>query len=141
MISFFVPVPSAVLAALRPNDVLKLKFQEGYRMGAAAARGLQNPRGVHAYGTFVGLVRKLTARTFAPHVGCLEAVVPRVMTLGLCAPELICDDDAWLFLAKPVLDGIADAAGWKKDRRKIETITGYVDRVAHSHGIAVGLAV
>jgi hypothetical protein len=119
-----VEVPEPVLRSLMPNQVLEDKFREGYRVGFAKARGWAKPRGVHTVNASQGLVRAM-ARKSALHVRPFFLIADLHFRLFADWP---CDDDAWLFLVKPCVDGMADALGWSKDRRRVGEISGEVVR-------------
>lgn len=115
----------AVLDVLAPNKLLEEKFREGWRACEIRfrARGMREPPGLHRVGDNVSALRTIAKVAF---VGVGE--------LGVCSLQFALvtdralDDDAWIFLAKPVIDGMTDAGCWQKDRRRIINLSGFVFR-------------
>jgi hypothetical protein len=127
VISVSARVPREVLLLLRPNTVLDEKFREGYRAAIADERGWKRPRDLHRVGDAVAQVRASVCRA----VGALSLRPQPDAQLSLrllLRADFTCDDDAWLFCLKPALDGLADALGWGKDRRRVGEFSGLVVR-------------
>jgi hypothetical protein len=113
----------SLLDILAPNVLLKEKYREGWRACECKRRGMRPPKDLHRVGDAVEALRALAGLAF-------RGVGP----IGVCAMEFVLrtqralDDDGWLFLVKPVLDGMTDVGCWRKDRRVVEEMRGRVSR-------------
>jgi hypothetical protein len=112
-----------LLDVLAPNALLKEKFREGWRSCEVKRRGMRPPKDLHRVGDATAALRSLSGRAFT---GCgpIEACA---LHFRLSTTRAI-DDDAWVFLPKPVIDGMTDAGFWVKDRRRILETRGAVVR-------------
>jgi hypothetical protein len=112
-----------LLDILAPNQLLKEKYREGWRACECKRRGMRAPKDLHRVGDAVAALRALARLAFLGvgpiHVCSLEFVLKTSRAL---------DDDGWLFLPKPVIDGMTDAGCWVKDRRRINGMGGGVSR-------------
>ena len=113
-----------LLDVLAPNKVLEEQFRTGYRAAMCKRDKRKPPDDLYRVATCVKVLRNIAAVAFAT-VGQLGAVCRVVFALS--TPRAL-DDDGWLFLVKPVLDGMTDAGCWTKDRRVIPYLAGHVDR-------------
>lgn len=118
-----------LLDVLAPNALLKEKYREGWRSCEVKRRRMLAPRDLHRVGDAVAALRSLARRAF---VG-LGPVGACVLQFKLFTDRAL-DDDGWLFLPKPVVDGMTDAGFWAKDRRRIVTLAGSVNREVPAPG-------
>jgi hypothetical protein len=112
-----------LMRILSPNVVLKEKYREGWRACECKRRHMRAPRDLHRVGDAVAALRSLSKRAFLGQ-GPIEACA---LHFSLSTTRAL-DDDAWLFLPKPVIDGMTDAGFWVKDRRRILETRGAVVR-------------
>jgi hypothetical protein len=129
-----VKVVPQILETLRPNAFIESTFRAGYRAGVCKERGYPMPRDLHEHQAASTYLRKLVAQAFS---GTAHPERLGLLFLGLHVRSLVVDDDAFLLMVKPVLDGLCSAWGWSKDRRKVARITGTVVREAPWTGLAV----
>jgi hypothetical protein len=121
-VSAQIPLGS-LLDVLAPNALLKEKFREGWRACEIARRGMRPPLDLHRVNNAVSELRSQAKRAFAK----LRVFEPCGLEFVLGTSRSI-DDDGWLFLVKPVLDGMTDAGCWHKDRRVVDRIEGHLSR-------------
>jgi hypothetical protein len=113
-----------LLDVLTPNQLMEGKFREGYRAAMCKRDRRPCPSDLYRVAACIKALRTFAAVAFAT-VGALGPVTRMIFELRT---GRALDDDGWLFLVKPVLDGMTDAGCWPKDRRVLPYLGGFVSR-------------
>lgn len=122
-----IALPQGLLSGLRPNDYFESIFRAGYRKAVARERGFRRePSDLFDYQRAPAHLRAFVRAAFG---GTTPPSPVGLLFVGLYTHEPA-DDDAFVLLVKPVLDGLTDAWGWSKDRRRVGRIAGTVVREA-----------